>query len=99
MPRCDAGKGSAESFLPVSRVKAVLFHLHLQFLFLRGIPHIVAADEHTGMLVLIAAAQRTQVHVLIQLLWDGSFVGKIISAQRGVAVDALEDRVIVQLFR
>ena len=32
MPRCDAGKGNAESFLPVLRVKAVLFHLHLHFL-------------------------------------------------------------------
>ena len=32
MPRCDAGKGSSESFLPVLRVKAVLFHFHLHFL-------------------------------------------------------------------
>ena len=30
--RCDAGKGSSESFLPVLRVKAVLFHFHLHFL-------------------------------------------------------------------
>ena len=27
-----AGKGSSESFLPVLRVKAVLFHFHLHFL-------------------------------------------------------------------
>ena len=32
MPRRDAGKGSAKSTLPVSRVKTVLFHLHLHFL-------------------------------------------------------------------
>ena len=51
------------------------------------------------MLVLIAAAQRAQIHVLVQLLWDGSFGGEIISAQRGLAVDALEDRVITQMLR
>ena len=99
MPQCGAGKGSVKSALPVSRVKTMLFHLHLHFLFLRGIPHIVAADEHAGMLVLVAVAQSAQIHVLIQLLRDGGFVGEIISAQRGVAVDTLEDRVIAQLFR
>ena len=51
------------------------------------------------MLVLIAAAQRIQIHVFVQLLRDGSLVGEVVSAQRGVAVDALEDRVITQMLR
>ena len=32
MPRCDAGKGSAKSALPVLRSKVVLFHFHFHFL-------------------------------------------------------------------
>ena len=73
-------------------------HFHRLFLFGGWILHIITADEHAGALVLIAAAQRIQIHVFVQLLRDGSLVGEIISAQRGVAVDALEDRVITQLF-
>ena len=74
-------------------------HFHRRPLFDRWILHIIAADEHAWMLVLIAAAQRAKIHVFVQLLRDGSFVGEVVSAQRGVAVDALEDRVITQLFR
>ena len=74
-------------------------HFHRRFLFGGWILHIITADEHAGVLVLIAAAQRAQIHVFVQLLRDGSFGGEIISAQRGVAVDALEDRVITQMLR
>ena len=68
-----------------------LLHFHGKLLFLRRVAHIIAADEHAWMLVLIAAAQRIQIHVLVQLLRDGSFVGKIISAQRGVIAGLKSD--------
>lgn len=74
-------------------------HFHRRFLFGGWILHIITADEHAWMLVLIAAAQRAQIHVLIQLIRDGSLIGEVVPAQRGVAVDALEDRVITQMLR
>ena len=74
-------------------------HFHRLFLFSGWILHIITADEHAGVLVLIAAAQRAQIHVLVQLLRDGSLIGKVLPAQRGVAVNALEDRVITQMLR
>ena len=72
-------------------------HFHRRFLFGGWILHIIVADEHAGVLVLIAAAQRAKIHVLVQLLRDGSLIDEVVPAQRGVAVDALEDRVITQM--
>ena len=74
-------------------------HFHRRFLCGSRILHIITADEHAGALVLIAAAQRAKIHVLVQLLRDGSLIGEVVPAQRGVAVDALEDRVITQMLR
>ena len=40
-------------------------HFHRHYLLGRWVLYIIAADEHARVLVLIAAAQRTHIHVLV----------------------------------
>ena len=61
-------------------------HIHGKILLLCGIEHIVAADEHAGMLIFVSATQCVQIHVLVQFLRYGGLVGEIISAKRSIAV-------------
>ena len=58
----------------------ILLHLHAHGLRLRRVLHIVIADKNAGMLVLVTAAQRIQIHVFIQFLRYGGFMGKEVSA-------------------
>ena len=59
----------------------MLFHLHAHSLRLGWILHIGIADKNAGMLVFVTATQRIQIHVFIQFLRYGGFMGKEVSAQ------------------